>query len=207
MADDDGFFRLALASIITSRHAIERVTEASSFKAARDIISSDPSVSIGFFDLDMPGMNRFICLSDIRRDYPSVKVVVVSGSANRDLVLAALAAGVHGYISKTAGPGEVSRAVGVVLSGDIFVPASVALLSEDLPLPTPAPTKEVLTPRQTDVLRLLTEGASNRQIAARLDLKEGTIKIHVAGLLRALGVGKRAEAAKIGLRLLNRGNT
>lgn len=198
VADDDDFFRLALSSILRERHGIDIVQEAASYSEALDILKRETREQIAFFDLDMPGMDDMALLTSLRRAHPSVRVVVVSASVSRQLILSALEAGVHGYVSKVVGPSEVSRALGIILSGDIYVPVSLAELT-DAPGTTvfKRPGIASLTPRQREVLSLVVQGASNRDIAAKLGLGEGTVKVHVAGLLRALDVNKRSEVAQV----------
>jgi DNA-binding NarL/FixJ family response regulator len=140
-----------------------------------------------------------------------MRIAVVSSSQQRQDIIAALHAGVHGYVPKSLGPADLARALDLVLHGTIFVPSSLAEL-------TPEPEEAVdtrmprfasdrgepsLTPRQLQVLELLVEGRSNKEIARRLDLGEGTVKIHMAALFRNLGVANRAAAAVVGARLLS----
>ena len=165
-----------------------------------------PELSAAFFDLHMPGMNDIGQLRRLRSDFPNVKIAVVSGSMTKASIMQALECGLHGYVWKMSGSQEVSRAIDIILGGDIYVPSGLADLPVDaMEPPVPSTGLDVLTPRQTEVLHLLTSGASNREIASRLGLGEGTIKIHVSGLLRALRVGKRSEAAELGRVLLGHG--
>jgi len=137
--------------------------------------------------------------------------VVVSSSQRREDILAALHAGVHGYVPKSLGPVDLARALGLVLQGTIFVPATLTDLSSERDglsttvVPAPSPEKEAppLTPRQQQVLELLVEGQPNKAIARTLGLGEGTVKIHMAALFRNLGVTNRAAAAAVGARFLS----
>ena len=144
-------------------------------------------------------------------------------------MLLALEAGAHGYIPKGLGAVELSAAIQALRSGVIYVPASLADLSgtasEPMPLLARATTVRGtsadesepasltfrrastasaphLTPRQAQVLALLIEGLSNKAIARELGLGEGTVKVHMAALFRALGVTSRAGAAAAATRLL-----
>jgi DNA-binding NarL/FixJ family response regulator len=168
----------------------------------------------------MPGMEGPGSLSAVRECFPAVKVAVVSASTERNKILTALEVGVHGYVPKGIGSAELTRAVGMILDGQIYVPASLAVLDGAGPRPAlearPAGLDgrqdwrqdgrqlriPDLTPRQRDVLALLVEGRSNKEIARRLQLGEGTVKVHMAALLRSLGVQNRAAAAVVGARLL-----
>lgn len=137
---------------------------------------------------------------------------MVSASARRSDILAALAAGIHGYVPK--GLGATDLAVAIRLNGSVYVPPSIAGRTPFSPEPDPLPIGEVrpeklpqraiefLTPRQREVLWLLVQGFSYKEIARKLRLGEGTVKIHMAALFRSLLVRNRQEAAAAGARLL-----
>jgi DNA-binding NarL/FixJ family response regulator len=137
--------------------------------------------------------------------------VVVAGSTRKQDILMSLHAGVHGYVPKNASPDELTTALKMVLGGMIYVPPSVAstpsvVLEESRTdrLTVSDGSLDDLTPRQREVLELLVQGKSNKEIARDLKLGEGTVKIHMAGLFRALGVTTRAAAAAAGIQLLYR---
>ncbi|MCJ2035450.1 LuxR C-terminal-related transcriptional regulator [Methylobacterium sp. J-068] len=206
VADDDEFFRMAVAALLTRHLGFERVVETGSLDEALAALAELPDAALALFDLRMPGMAGAASLSAVRECFPSVKTAIVSSSTDRNDILTALAAGGHGYVPKTFGAAELVRALGSILAGSIFVPAFLA----DGPLPAraPAPGGEgsgiSLTRRQREVLELIVEGRSNKEIARSLELGEGTVKVHVAALLRALGVANRAMAAAAGARVLQR---
>ncbi|AWB24110.1 DNA-binding response regulator [Methylobacterium currus] len=221
IADDDDFFRLAVVAILTRSFGFAEVVETGSLDAALDQLSTRRgAVTLALFDLAMPGMEGPGSLSAVRECFPAVKVAVVSASTERNKILTALEVGVHGYVPKGIGSAELTRAVGMILDGQIYVPASLAVLDGAGPRPAlearPAGLDgrqdwrqdgrqlriPDLTPRQRDVLALLVEGRSNKEIARRLQLGEGTVKVHMAALLRSLGVQNRAAAAVVGARLL-----
>ena len=195
IADDDEFFRMALAGILRTQHSFKDIVEAESFGEADAIIRSRPDLRLASFDLNMPGMSGPRMLLSLRRSQPSITLVVVSGSSERALILEALEAGIHGFIPKTSGVAEVSRALGHVLRGDIFVPRSVSDVTHVTSAVGSADSRPKLTERQTQVLNLIARGSSNREIATELGLGEGTVKVHVAALFRTLGIKKRALAS------------
>ena len=224
IADDDEYFRLALAGLLKGSLGFTTLVETASLDEALEQLSVTPSkFSLALFDLSMPGMEGPGTLSAVREFHPDVRVAVVSASQDRNDVLASLETGVHGYIPKGFGPIELVRALKIVMAGDIFVPAFLAdagaarLRVVGAPQPlgnsgrregrgttvqeSAAPGPD-LSPRQREVLALLVKGLSNKQIAGALSLGEGTVKIHVAALLRNLGVANRAGAAALGVELL-----
>jgi DNA-binding NarL/FixJ family response regulator len=212
IADDDEYFRLALTALLQGPLGFERVVEAASLDQAIDRLANSPEkISLALFDLRMPGMESPANLGAVRECYPNMRVAMVSASRRRQDVLSALATGVHGYIPKSFGPSELVRALQMVISGDIFVPSFLADLpaaGEDARGPgareratdgDPIGTAGLpISPRQRQVLNLLVKGYSNKQIASELTLGEGTVKVHVAALLRHLGVSNRAAAAATG---------
>jgi len=163
------------------------------------------------FDLVLVGTGRsglgaLDLLKTAREATPSTRFAIVSACDTRADILAALAAGFHGFISKQQPDAEILAAITYVLSGQIYVPTTLTEASNDEvrssqfdreALPTHSTEADVakLTKRQHEVLSLLARGLSNKEIARVLDIAEATTKIHMAALLRALGARNRTEAA------------
>lgn len=210
VADDHELFRIALSSLLTRRLAFDAVIEAASFDEALERLAETPEVALALFDLGMPGMAGAASLATVRACFPSVRAVVVSGSTRRADILRALEAGVHGYIAKEASAEVLARGLETVVAGQIYVPPFLADLAPDEAPPPeavatetpPAPGEAALTPRQREILAFVVKGASNKEIARALRLGEGTVKVHVAALFRALGVHNRSSAAVAGTRIL-----
>lgn len=212
IADDDEFFRAALSAILAKQLGFAKVFEAASLDEALEQLGTRKGISAAFFDLSMPGVQSPANLKAVRECFPSTRTVVVSASRRRNDILAALEAGVHGYVPKSLGIKDLTAALRTILEGAIYVPPSLADLPSNPEEPTDPPgpgnssannmTANGLTPRQQDVLALLVQGKSNKEIARTLSLGEGTIKVHVAALFRNLGVHTRSGAAAAGVRLL-----
>jgi DNA-binding NarL/FixJ family response regulator len=140
-----------------------------------------------------------------------VPVVVLSATEDRDTVLRAINDGAMGFIPKTSRTEVLIAALRLVFSGGVYLPPSVfAAAAHGVAEPRPAasvrsPREAGLTERQAQVLALLVQGKSNKLICRALDLAEGTVKIHVTAILRALNVSNRTEAlvavSRMGLRL------
>ena len=128
----------------------------------------------------------------VRAAMPGMRIVALAARESRDGILQCLAAGAHGYVAKTAAAGELLRAVQAVAAGGVHVPASLAAPAGDALAAVDAVPQ--LTGRQRDVLRLLAEGRSTKDIARTLDLAVSTIKVHLAGVYRAMGARNRVEA-------------
>jgi DNA-binding NarL/FixJ family response regulator len=210
VADDDEFFRMALRGILQSRFGFGEVIETGSLDEAIEHLGRREDVTLALFDLAMPGMKGAGNLRAVREVRPTTLTAIVSGSKRRRDILQALEAGGHGYIPKSFGVAELGQALELILKGLIYVPPLLAEISDE-PVPPPAqvtgeaPQSGSFTPRQTEVLELIVQGKSNKEIARALNLGEGTVKIHVAALFRNLGVSSRSAAAAIGARALQVG--
>ena len=221
IADDDEYFRLAASALLRGSLGFSSIVEAGSLDEAFERLANSPSpCALALFDLKMPGMDSPANLGAVRECYPQMRVAVISALRSRRSVLDALAAGVHGYIWKSVGAAELIGALQRVIDGDIVVPAFLAELgtsdpadariaSETAQQPAEAGVPEgrsrqagSISTRQMQVLDLLIKGYSNKQIANTLALGEGTVKVHVAALLRHLNVSNRAGAAAAGALLL-----
>jgi len=212
VADDDEFFRTTFCSILKRELGFSKITEAASLDEALDNLGHENSISVAFFDLHMPGVMSPANLRAVRECYPDLRVVVVSASSRRQDILLALDVGVHGYITKSQGIKNLVAAVRTIQNGEIFVPSSIAEISAASEsnatgsyrqlAPQDNVTKVVLTKRQRDVLRLLVQGNSNKEIARSLNLGEGTVKVHMSALFRNMGVQTRTAAAAAGVDLL-----
>lgn len=204
IADDDEFFRMALRVILIEQLGFSQVIEASTLDDAIEYLGRG-EVTLALFDLAMPGMTSAASLRAVREGFPDLNIAVISGSRRRDDVLLALTNGVNGYVPKSLGPAKIRNALELVLDGLVYVPQLITDLdAEELAQPRVARqgVLDGLTPRQTEVLRVLVQGKSNKEIARILDLSESTVKVHMSALFRTLGTSSRSAAAVMGAQLL-----
>lgn len=207
LADDHALFREGVRLVLESLvDGPLEVLEASDYIQALAAVRADASVDVGLVDLNMPGMDGFSGIEALKRACPDLHLVVVSASEQPSDVRRALNSGAHGYISKASPSAAMLEAIRLVLSGETFI--SPGLDVPDLGTGVAGggdadAMRQSLTPRQRDVLAMLRQGKSNKEIARDLDLAEITVKLHVTAILRALGVENRTQAAiiaaKIGL--------
>ncbi len=197
IADDHALFRTGLRLLLDDRCGPAEVREAASLPELRALLDADAEVDLALVDLTMPGMSGGASIRDLRQAFPQLRIVVVSGSEQRQDVLDALGAGACGYIPKSLDPEAMVAAFQQALGGGVYAPT--LLLTESPRAPEPSPPIDpnilaMLTPRQCDVLRLLGKGQANKEIARALDISEGTVKIHLAAIFRLLAVRNRTEA-------------
>ena len=184
------------------------VVEADGFDEALATGADAGKLDLIILDLAIPGMNGLEGLETMRERFPEAPVVVLSGSTDRRRVLAALARGAHGYIPKTLTGEAMLHALRLVISGEKYVPSVVISESQARQLRedgagaySAGNPLDSLTRRERDVLAVLVNGHSNREIARQLELKEVTVKVHLKGVFRKLGAANRTHAVRTALRL------
>lgn len=193
--DDHPVVREGLAALLASFDPDLEVLQASGGRAGLELADQHPDLGLVFLDLRIPGESGVSAIADFHRHRPTLPVIVISSSESAEDVRAALASGARGYVPKSAAAQTLYGAMKLVLSGEVYVPPFV--LDAQL-----AVSSAQLTERQLEVLALMSEGASNKQIARRLGLSEKTVKIHVGAILKTLGAANRTEAAHAARRLL-----
>ena len=207
--------RAVLAQLADGGGPVE-VLEASGYGEALDRIAATPDLDLVLLDLRMPDVSGFAALADIEDRHPDVPVVIMTGEEEPALVREAFDHGALGFIPKSSPPAVILAALRLVLSGGTYVPPHVMNANRAAAAPAAPPAVKTyaadpalavslgLTPRQTDVLTLLLAGKSNKVISRELHLAEGTVKNHVAAVLKALNVDTRVQAviaaARLGLK-------
>ena len=169
------------------------VRSGATMEATTALLAEDPDCVL-LIDLQQLGTAWPAGLAGVRRQFPSVRIVVLAEQETRDGILGCLAAGAHGYIAKSASFADLLRAVEAVRGGGVHVPASLVPAGAGVPMAAPPVRVDLLTGRQRDVLMLMAEGRSTKDIARTLDLAVSTIKVHLAGVYRAVGARNRVEA-------------
>jgi DNA-binding NarL/FixJ family response regulator len=192
VVDDHPLILQALAQSLPQLHRGLDVVSAIDRDEAMTALARHPDCALVLLDLTLPGAHGLDLLAQMRHAYPRVPIVVLSATHDRVTVGAALAAGARGYIAKTSTPDALLDAVRTVLGGGSSVTTDLAMPS---PMIGNLPGHVLgLTHRQADVLRLLIQGKPNKLICRDLQLSEGTVKVHVSAILKALNVRSRAQA-------------
>jgi len=196
IADDHELFRSGMKQLLVDVLHAQDVREADSMDRALEILTNEGGGDLVLVDWRMPGMSGAESLAALRDGFPEAKVAVISAWEERADILAALGAGVHGYIPKSLPSAQIAAALQGILDGQIFVPPAMGK-RESSGGESGGSFKldqDKLTLRQRDVLQELLKGQASKEIARTLDIAEGTVKIHLAAIYRALGVRTRAEA-------------
>lgn len=191
------------------------LVEAQTCDEALDLTRRHQDIALILLDLALPGADGFEALRQFREEFPGIPVVVVSAFDQLEFVTRAIDTGAMGFIPKTSSTQILLNALRLVLSGGVYLPAELLRRHDSIPPLTPQPPtsppqlrdpREIgLTQRQSQVLTLLVQGKPNKIICRELNLAEGTVKIHVTAILKALGVTNRTQAviavSKLGFKL------
>ena len=194
IADDHKVVRQGLRFLLSSEPGIEVAGEAADGVAALDAIR-DVRPDVVLLDLFMPRLDGLAVLAAMRDQRLTAAVLVLTSSADDQHLVQAIKAGALSYLPKTAGVDQVVDAVRAAARGEsVLQPAATARLLRELRHAAADPLGQ-LTPRETDVLKGLAQGRSNREIAKALSVSEETVKSHVSSILAKLGLADRTQAA------------
>lgn len=203
VVDDHPLLREAVREVLKQLDASIEVLEAADCATALAAVERQPELDLILLDIQMPGRSGLDALSDFREKYPAVPVVVLSGSELPGDVMRALDGGAMGFIPKSQPSRVMINALRLVLSGGVYLPPEILNQSTfppgmsrlAAPAEKPRTSEDIgLTGRQSEVLALLVQGKPNKLICRELGLAEGTVKIHISAILKALGVSNRTQA-------------
>jgi DNA-binding NarL/FixJ family response regulator len=196
IVEDHPLYREALHSTLQLAFPGARVEEAGSIEAAVASLEGQRGADLILLDLSMLGVNGFDGLVSIRRRFPSVPVLVVSGLDEPRIIQDAMRFGAAGFVPKASGKATIVQAISAVLSGTLVFPQDIAPGVSATPARGPATLAEriaQLTPQQLRVLKMIRQGKLNKQIAHELLVGDSTVKAHVSEILRKLGVMSRTQ--------------
>lgn len=163
--------------------------------AALEVLAADDDVDMVVLDLMLPGTSGMALLGVMRRRFPTMPVVILSALDDVDTINRALRQGAAGFIPKSSSTESMLSALREVLAGEIYIPARLReLVDREQNRGKTVAERYCLTAGQSRVLELLTQGKTNRQIAEMLDVTEGTVKIHVSAIFKAMKVANRSQA-------------
>jgi DNA-binding NarL/FixJ family response regulator len=203
LADDHPLFRDALRRVVAQILPEVRVLEADSVASLHELAERTPEAELLLLDLSMPGAHGFSAMAHMRAHFPTLPIVVVSAREEPELMRRALGHGAAAFVPKSADLATIERALRAVLSGDTWLPASIAGTEPTLDPEEQAVAARVaeLTPQQYRVLTMVCAGLLNKQIAWELSVSEATIKAHMTAIMRKLGAHTRIQTVLIAGRL------
>jgi NarL family two-component system response regulator LiaR len=195
LVDDHSVVRQGLRAFLELLGDIQIVGEASGGAEAVDLaIQLSPDIVL--MDLVMPGMNGIEATRQICTRCPATKVIALTSFLADEHIYPALAAGASGYLLKDVTPGELVKAIRTVYQGKAELHPEVAKrIIEGLQGQNSETTEQKLTPRELEVLGLISQGLSNQEIANRLTISPKTVKVHVGNILSKLNLTDRTQAA------------
>lgn len=215
VADDHELFLKGLELILKDMNPDVELVFAKSYSDIFKILDNEKDFNLVLTDLAMPGASWLEAISKIHELLPETPIIILSAVFDKEVVQKTIEIGAAGYIPKTSSNAVILSAVNLVLSGGVYIPAELLhntaqnefeVLKKVEILPENQDVEEnvkILSPRQIDVIRLISKGKSNKQIAYELGLTEGTVKLHVTAILKLLNVYNRTgavvEAARLGL--------
>lgn len=206
IADDHELFLKGLEMILSDFDPKAELVKAKDYNEVLNIIANQKDFNLVLTDLAMPGARWIDAIQKIHEQLPEIPIIILSAVFDKEIVQKTIEIGAAGYIPKTSSNAVILSAVSLVLSGGVYIPAEllkdtsqnefdvlkqVEQISEH---PDINEKVKILSPRQIEVLKLISLGKSNKQIAYDLGLTEGTVKLHVTAILKLLNVYNRTGA-------------
>ncbi|WP_417317500.1 response regulator [Emcibacter sp.] len=191
LVDDHALFRDGLKFVLNQLDPEVEILEAGNCHDAFVVLENDDDFDLILLDLDLPGMSGLEGLKKIRVIAPIVPVVILSGSEDGSLVRRGLEMGVMGYIPKSHTSDIMLQALQLIMKGGRYVPDNILLSSTD----DNKRSFQSLTARQLEILKHITMGKSNKEIARSLGIADNTVRVHISAIFQVLNVNNRTEAA------------
>ncbi len=199
VVEDHALVREGLVQTLSQLDTKSSIVETKDAESALQILESDDEFDLVLLDLMLPGINGMAFLAVLRRRFPAVPVVIISALDDTETIARAMRQGASGFVPKTSSSDVLLEALRLVLDGGVYVPPraiakGVGKRPEGARSSRSLVDRFGLTTGQMRVLELLMQGKSNREIGELLGLTEGTVKIHVSKIFKALNVSSRAQA-------------
>ena len=199
LADDHPLFREGVAHSLESEPDFEIIAQADSGEEAVELADRlHPDIVL--LDVTMTGMGGIAAAEKIAANTPGVRIMMLTVSENRENLMAALKAGAHGYVLKGVSASELRAITRRVASGEAYVPPALAAdMLTEFSQPHPLDSFSQLTARENEILQLLSQGLTNREIGEKMFLAEKTVKHYMTSIMQKLHVRSRTEAALIAM--------
>jgi len=203
LVDDHQLVRAGIQALLRGLAGVEVVAEASDGREAQRLIAvHHPDIVL--MDIMMPGMNGLEATARIVKEHPGTRVIMLSVNATEEYVLQSLRAGASGYLLKNITPAELETAIRAVARGERYLTTAVSRHVIDAYLERVGPeasSLDRLTPRQREVLQLVAEGATTKEIGRKLGVSVKTAEMHRSQLMEALGIHDVAGLVRYAIRM------
>lgn len=196
VVDDHALVREGLRQVLKGLDHEVEVLEAGSCARAFELAVAHADLDLVLLDYHLPDMNGLEALDVFARQVPELPIVVLSGSVNPNIMRKVMNKGAAAFLTKSGMSDELLSVTRLVLAGDVYVPPELMALSTSVLMdePTANLSAPQFTPRQEEVLYLLLDGYTNKEIGKLLSLSDETVKNHISGILRGFGVQTRTQA-------------
>lgn len=196
VVDDHALVREGLRQVLKGLDAAVEVLEAGSCSRAFEIAGQHADLDLVLLDYHLPDMNGLDALDVFARQHPELPIIVLSGSVNPRVMHQVLSKGAAAFLTKSGMSDELLSVTRLVLAGDVYMPPELVAASAAGPAheSSAGPAAPQFTPRQEEVLHLLLDGYTNKEIGRMLSLSDETVKNHVTAILRGFGVTTRTQA-------------
>jgi len=198
IADDHALFRDGLSLHLERLEPQAVIFQAGSFSQVMKIINDEKKLDLIIIDLDMPHMNWETALQEIMKKRGNARVAIISATEDTRSIRKAMEKGISGYIPKRADTKVLTGALKLIMDGGTYLPPSILdngnINGVNMSSVSRSRNGKTLTNRQSQVLELVAQGMSNKQIAYEIGVSEATVKLHINALLRAVGATNRTQA-------------
>lgn len=202
LVDDHALVRAGIRALLTALPTVEVVGEAADGREAlQAVAATQPNIVL--MDIVMPALNGLDATARIAKEFPHVRVIMLSMNATEEYVLQAMRAGARGYLLKNVSPAELAKAIAAVAQGETYLSAAVSkhVIAGYVQRTGGTTSLERLTPRQREILQLVAEGYTTKEIANTLSLSMKTIEMHRAHLMEALDIHDIAGLVRYAIRM------
>ncbi|MBL0711514.1 MAG: response regulator transcription factor [Colwellia sp.] len=197
VADDHPLFRGAVMDIISQTFPNSEVFESEDIDSTLAFAKENNDIDLILLDLNMPGMSGLTGLLDLRNQHPTTPVVIISAETEKQVILQTIAYGAVGFIAKSSARNVIGEAIKSIFEGNVYLPADIIRSQSTVNTPKEFEVSSekmfLLTRRELMVLKHLTKGEANKQIAFNLNISETTVKSHVSSILKKLGASNRVK--------------
>jgi len=197
IADDHPLFRDAIKNILAQRFPDSELFETEDFESTLAFVNERLDIDLILLDLNMPDLSGLSGLLDLRNLCPTTPVVIISAENQKQVILQTIAYGAVGFIAKSSGKNTIGEAIESIFDGNVYLPPDIirsqSTTNEKKTLEILPEKMMLLTRRELMVLKDLTLGEANKQIAFNLNISETTVKSHVSSILKKLGASNRVK--------------